>query len=263
MEISDGETSTDRTGSVEPRNMKIICAGLSRTGTTSLAQALRILGFTVFDWPQHMSIHGDEWFDIYHRGKQPDFASMYKDVDATTDSPPAFWCQEIYEAFPSAKVVLTIRDNEDIWVRSMAKQRETDDLKGSWFLTRIAIRRWLYRKYYALLDAVDSAALGSLNSKSTVLLRKKYREHNERIQAVIPEKKLLIFNVKQGWEPLCKFLGCEIPEQPFPWQNIGSSSSLNRLANQRKELRFIVIVILASLCVLLSACYFFGSSVSI
>ena len=62
--------------------MKIICAGLSKTGTTSMARALRMLGFTVFDWVEHQSIHGDKWLDIYYRGKSPDFASMYGDVDA-------------------------------------------------------------------------------------------------------------------------------------------------------------------------------------
>lgn len=81
-----------------------------------MAKALQILGFTVFDWSEHDSIHGDEWLDIFHRGKTPDFPSMYKDVDAVTDLPPAFQFQEIYEAFPDAKVILTIRDSEDVWV---------------------------------------------------------------------------------------------------------------------------------------------------
>ena len=224
-----------------------------------MAQALRMLGFTVYDWPQHESIHGDEWLDIYCGRKQPDFASMYKDVDAVTDLPAAFWFQEIYEVFPSAKVVLTIRDSEDVWAKSWAKQQDMDDISGSGLLTRILLRRWLYRRYYALLDAVDSAAFGSLNSKSTVLFKKKYREHNERVQAVIPEEKLFIFNVKQGWKPLCKFLGCAIPEQePFPCQNVGAADCLQRLTKRLQELRCSITVIIATLFVLLSACYFFG-----
>ncbi|XP_078350485.1 uncharacterized protein LOC144635255 [Oculina patagonica] len=239
--------------------MKVICAGLSKTGTTSMAQALRMLGFTVYDFVEHQSIHGDEWLEFYYNGKQPHFASMYKDVDAVTDLPAAFWFQEIHEAFPNAKVILTIRDSEDVWVRSWAKQQEVDDCEGSDWLTKIMLRYWLHRKYYALLDAMDSAAFGILNSKSTVLFKKKYREHNERVQAVIPKEKLLIFNVKQGWEPLCKFLGCEVPEQePFPWQNVGTADSSGRLTKRRQKLRSNVIVILATLCVLFGALYFFG-----
>lgn len=225
-----------------------------------MAKALQILGFTVFDWSEHESIHGDEWLDIFHRGKTPDFPSMYKDVDAVTDLPPAFQFQEIYEAFPDAKVILTIRDSEDVWVRSWAKQKEVDNLKGYGFLTRTLLRSWLHRKFYDLVDAVDSAGFGSLNPKSTVLFKKKYREHNERVQAVIPRDKLLIYNVKQGWEPLCKFLGCEIPEQQqFPQQNREVSVSLERLRKFRQELRFIRIIFLSTLCVLLSAFYFFGT----
>ena len=237
--------------------MKVICAGLSKTGTTSLAKALRILGFTVYDWPEHSSIHCDEWLDIYYRGKVPDFASMYEGIDAVTDLPAAFWIEEIYEAFPDAKVVLNIRDNEDVWARSWEKERKMDnDLNGCWFLTRMLLKWWLYRKYYALIDATDSAALGSLNPKSTVLFKKKYREHNERVQAVVRKENLLIYNVNQGWKPLCEFLGCDIPKvEPFPRQNVGLSHPLARLEKRQKELRFKIILIFAPLCVFLSAFY--------
>ena len=104
--------------------MTIICAGLSKTGTKSLARALRILGFKVYDYPEHRDFHMDEWLDVYCEGKSPDFTSMYKDVDAVTDVPTAFWFQELYEAFPDAKVILSLRDNEDVWVQSLAKQLE-------------------------------------------------------------------------------------------------------------------------------------------
>lgn len=71
--------------------MKVICAGLSKTGTKSLAKALRMLGFTVFDYPEHKKVHLDEWLDVYCQGKEPDFVSMYRNVDAVTDIPSAYW----------------------------------------------------------------------------------------------------------------------------------------------------------------------------
>ena len=49
--------------------MKIICAGLSKTGTTSVAKVLEILGFKVYDWKEHVTNHVDEWLDIYLKGK--------------------------------------------------------------------------------------------------------------------------------------------------------------------------------------------------
>jgi len=239
--------------------MKIICAGLSKTGTTSMSEALRILGFTVYDWQQHEAIHGDEWLDLYLRSKSPDFVSMYDGVDVVTDLPAAFWYQELSEAFPDAKVILTIRDDEDAWLKSWVKQNDLDqNLNGCGVLTKLLSRSCFHRKFYALLDAMSSAAFGSLHSESTVLFKKKYREHNERVQAVIPKKKLLVFNVKQGWKPLCDFLGCEIPGQEFPWLNTGLTDCLERLEKRQRELAVNVILILAMLVVLLSLFHFFG-----
>ena len=56
-----------------------------------MAKALEILGFKVYDWKEHVSIHVDELLDLYLKGKTPDFASMYKDVDAVTDIPANIW----------------------------------------------------------------------------------------------------------------------------------------------------------------------------
>ena len=74
-----------------------------------------------------------------------------------------------------------------------------------------------------------SAAFGNLHSESTVLFKKKYREHKERMQTVIPKKKLLVFNKnKAGNLSLCEFLECEIPGQEFPWRNTGLTDALER-----------------------------------
>ncbi|PFX31354.1 uncharacterized protein LOC111322195 [Stylophora pistillata] len=217
--------------------MKVICAGLSKTGTTSMATALRILGLAVYDWSEHCTIHVDEWLNILHRGKIPDFSAMYNNVDAVTDLPAAIWFQEILEVFPDAKVILTVRDNEDVWVRSWSKQQEVENnLNGCWFPTRILERQWLYHKYYALADATNSAAFGSLNPKSVVLFKKKYREHNERVKVVVRKENLLIFNVKQGWGPLCEFLKCQIPTQePFPRINVALSNTFEKMAKRQQE----------------------------
>ena len=95
--------------------MKIICAGLSKTGTKTLAKALRILGYTVYDYFEHESFHANEWLAILCEGKDPDFIAMYRDVDAVTDLPAADWFQKIFEAFPHAKVILSLRDNEELF----------------------------------------------------------------------------------------------------------------------------------------------------
>ena len=83
---------------------------------------------------------------------------------------------------------------------------------------------------------MNVAAVSSLQTESTVLFRKKYRELNERVQTVIPKELLLVYNVKQGWEPLCMFLGCEVPQESFPWANRGQGGTLQTLAQRKQEL---------------------------
>ena len=102
--------------------MKVICAGLSKTGTKSMAKALRQLGFSVFDGEEHFFIHYQQWRDILNEEKEPDFLSMYRNVDAVTDIPPAAFYEDIFKLFPEAKVILMERDREDIWVESLINQ---------------------------------------------------------------------------------------------------------------------------------------------
>jgi len=90
------------------------------------------------------------------------------------------------EAFPDAKVVLTIRDSEDDWLKSWVREKELEqNLTGCGVLVKILSRCCFYRKVYAEIDAMDSAAFGSLKPESTVLFKKKYGEHSKRVQAVI------------------------------------------------------------------------------
>ena len=85
--------------------MKIICAGLSKTGTKTLAKALRTLGYTVYDHPEAMLLHHYEWIEIFEGKHSPDiFKKMYKDVDAVTDMPANQMWDRILEAFPESKV---------------------------------------------------------------------------------------------------------------------------------------------------------------
>ena len=224
-----------------------------------MAKALEILGFKVYDWKEHVTIHVDEWLDIYLKGKTPDFASMYKDVDAVTDHPAGFWYEEILQAFPDAMVILNVRESEDVWLKSKVRENDVDMYLKAGFLVRWLMRNWSHRKYYALLDCMNVAAVGSLQTESTVLFRKKYREHNERVQTVIPKERLLVYNVKQGWEPLCEFLGCEVPQESFPWVNRGQGDTLRRLAQRKQELAIKVakafIIFMGLIVLFFSCCY--------
>ena len=87
--------------------MKVILAGLPKTGTKTMTFALRELGYTVYDLMEHYQYHREEWLEILTKGgSSSDFVEMYENVDAVADLPACGLWQEILKAFPDAKVGL-------------------------------------------------------------------------------------------------------------------------------------------------------------
>ena len=208
--------------------MKIICAGLYKTGLKSISKALRQLGFTVYDWEEQIFDFLDHWCDVFQNGAQPNVKRVYQNADAVVDLPGNFFWEEILEAFPDCKVILSERD-EDSWLQSWENQLKM--LQSNRF--QIILRDKLSqtgRKFNVITNSCVEATLGSTNPKSTCVFRKRYRMHNYRVKSIVPPEKLLVFNVKQGWKPLCDFLGCEVPTSAFPRENIKGE-----IATQLKE----------------------------
>lgn len=195
--------------------MKVICAGLGKTGTKSLAKALRTLGYTVFDWEEQQLDFLDHWVDVFN-GSKPDVTLVYRDADAAVDFPCPVFFEEILEAFPEAKVILTVRDEES-WVQSLVNQVKMSEAAKPWLWFLSPTGRKLYFVFHSCLYA----SLGdALHLKSTYVYRKRFRIHNDRVRRVVPRENLLEFNVQQGWEPLCQFLGCDTPNVVFPKENV-------------------------------------------
>ena len=182
---------------------------------------------------------------------------MYRDIDAVIGLPASFWFEEIREAFPDAKVILTLRDNEDVWVQSWAKQAEFSTHSGG-FLKRFVLD-FLFpiytSHYFSFLYPLVIAAFGSMNPKSTPVAKKKYREHNQRVQAIIPKEKQLIYNANQGWKPLCEFVGCDVPDQDFPRKNVGLSLSKSFYSDQLQRPKRNVFFSMAIFVLLLGMLY--------
>lgn len=85
--------------------MKIIVAGCPKTGTKSVNAALKRLGFSVFDFVEHLYCLEEEWGAVFSQGWDEDtFRKMYEDVDAAVDLPASLFWEQIHEAFPDAKV---------------------------------------------------------------------------------------------------------------------------------------------------------------
>ena len=140
-----------------------------------------------------------------------------RQIQAITDSPAVFFWEELLKAYPNAKIVLTVRDSPEKYYQSF--------MRTLWpFGLRFCIPTWNpYRLYYRAL--LPESSFGEMNNllykyghgfNFPVDGKRRYLEHNERIRQTIPKERLLEYNVKQGWAPLCEFLGKGVPEDEFP-----------------------------------------------
>ncbi|XP_076817031.1 uncharacterized protein LOC143462674 [Clavelina lepadiformis] len=209
--------------------MKVIVAGFSKTGTKSTNLALRELGYNVHDFLEYFWYFGNDWNRILTKGGSvDDFKKMYEDVDAVMDIPVYFFWKEIHQAFPDAKILLTIRD-EDSWFKSY--QNQMDEGARNKILHTLMILTPLGRKLANFFHNTFKVVLSVIGFKPSVInnlipvnemiSRRLYRQHNADVIQNAPKDKLLVYKVKDCWAPLCKFLGKPVPDKPFPHENIG------------------------------------------
>ena len=99
--------------------MKVICAGFPKTGTKSMANALRRLGYSVHDFEEHLEFNLENYVDyIEGRVGEEVFHEMYKEVDCVVDMPACTLFNIIHKQFPDAKVILMVRSDSEAWLRS-------------------------------------------------------------------------------------------------------------------------------------------------
>ena len=191
--------------------LRIIGAGLGRTGTLSLKLALEQLGagpcyhmMEVAAHPEHSAI----WLAA-DRGESVDWQQIFAGYSSAVDWPAcAFW-HELLAAYPDARVILTLRDGES-WYASF---RET-------ILTRVEN-----------LPPIASPAMRALYELGNeIILRRTFRgsaadmsraieifdAHNASVLAAVETRRLLVYDIADGWEPLCRFLGLPVPQSAFP-----------------------------------------------
>jgi sulfotransferase family protein len=194
--------------------VKVIGAGFGRTGTLSLKSALERLGFNpcyhmmeVIERPGHI----DAWYRTSRDGKVD--WSVFDDYQSIVDWPAVHYWREIITHYPSAKVVLSLRD-ADSWYKSVSETiygRLTTPVPADAPEERHH-HRAMARKI-VLQDTFD----GRFEDKRHAI--DVFERHNEAVRAEIDPSRLLVFNVKEGWEPLCRFLDAPVPDEPFPRLN--------------------------------------------
>lgn len=203
--------------------MEVMCLGMSRTGTTSLAEAMEILGYGTMYSSREMLLRRQDGrcAEIleakYDRGRtatQEQLDSLWGDYRAISGEFAALMAEECIALYPRAKIVLTVRDDEQEWAESVKKTMwHAYNTPLARVVRMLDARQRDLGRVMALLWRVVYG-----NDVSTQAVRA-YREHNARVRRLAGEGRLLVFDVRSGWSPLCAFLGKPLPAVPFPHEN--------------------------------------------
>ena len=191
--------------------LRVVGAGLARTGTTSLRQALQtLLGGAcyhmseVFPRPDHVT--------AWHRaclGSLPDWEQLFAGFDAAVDWPASGFWRELSAANPDALVILSRRESPEVWWQSASR----------------TVLRFTEKEAPAGEEAFWAMCLDFLRARFTdrwldpETAMATYVRHNDAVRTEIPPEKLLEWLPGDGWPPLCASLGVPVPDEPFPYLN--------------------------------------------
>ena len=212
---------------------RVIGAGLPRTGTTSLSAAIsHLLGGPVYHGGTELTLAPphviQSWIHMYKhtpirslRDKEIVYNALRSGVDGyvgAVDGPIGQFIPEMLEIYPDAIVVCTVRERE-AWKKSMLALQGLVKIP---FLELLVYPLSTVRHFMTYLAGQSRRyhEVYGYDSSNPDYLDKVWDAHIEYLKREVPEEKLLFFDVREGWGPLCAKLGCEVPQDmPFPRVN--------------------------------------------
>ncbi len=206
--------------------MKVIGAGLPRTATTTQAIAFEMLGFGRCYHMRDLMMGFEAGLPLWEAVAEgdPDWETILGDAQSCCDWPTARYYKELADYYPDAKVVLSVRDAEG-WIRSM---RETvwaiyfGESVMHYVCEARALVDPLWKRFMELMIKMtwgpDELGPGESTFDDTAFAASMDR-WNERVKRDIPADRLLVWNPRDGWEPLCEFLEVAVPDEPVPNAN--------------------------------------------
>ncbi|KXH32204.1 hypothetical protein CSIM01_05873 [Colletotrichum simmondsii] len=231
MEASEKLRLIDSVTKTRTRPMKLLLLGLPRTATESLNSALEQLGFKVFSfqamwptWQESIPLWTEAIEAKYHNRCKPygraEFDKLLGDYDVVKCPHALLFAEDLAAAYPEARIIVSKRDYEP-WRASMEKT--------VFKLRRSLVFRLLHpldpfrAAWWPFLRLIMDTAYGGW--AEALPGRRPYDEHHARVEAITretPERMLVFSGPKDGWVPLCDFLGLPVPETPYPWTNSGA-----------------------------------------
>jgi Sulfotransferase domain len=203
--------------------MKLIGAGLPRTATTTQMIALEMLGLPCYhmrDMMADLETSVPQWRQALEGNGQWD--EIFEGKESTVDFPASYFWRELMDVYPDAKVLLSVRSGES-WVDSMQ-----NTIAQIWFgdslMHHLAQAQYQIDPVYAgwldvLHDMWEKRGMLLNTDGNPELLATQMEEWNQEVIDTVPAERLLVWNPKDGWEPLCELLELPVPEQPLPHVN--------------------------------------------
>jgi hypothetical protein len=191
--------------------LKVVGAGVGRTGTLSLKSGLEeLIGrpcyhmIEVFSHPDHVAV----WREAAEGGKV-DWAAFLESYGSTSDFPACLFWPEILEANPDAVVVLSTRRNAEAWWESA---------NATIFAIAAGDMPPEMEDWFGMWSAVASARFtADWTDKDAAITA--YERHNAEVRASVPAVQLVDWQAADGWKPLCDALDVAVPAEPFPHLN--------------------------------------------
>ncbi|HEX4180899.1 MAG TPA: sulfotransferase [Caulobacteraceae bacterium] len=193
--------------------LKVIGAGLGRTGTLTLKAALEQLGFGPCHHMTEVFTHPEQaaFWRRAAEGEAVDWEEMFGGYQATVDWPGCHFWRRLADHYPDAKVVLSLRDPERWWEsmsETILKALELGNAETN--PEARAMRRFID------IIVSEQTFRGDFSRENVIAT---FERHNAAVRAAFPAGRLLVFEASQGWDPLCGFLGVPIPPGDFPRTN--------------------------------------------
>ena len=186
----------------------MIGAGYPRTGTSSLKLALEQLGFGRCHHMREIIMDPASaalW--VQAAGGHPDWERIFEGYQSCTDAPGCSFWRELADYYPDAKVLLSVRDPND-WFDSTQATVFSDQMLGmqsgspmEGFFAKVVTREFG----------------DHIHDRDFMLAQ--FERRKQEVIAAIPAPRLLVYDAREGWAPLCAWLGVPVPETPFPHSN--------------------------------------------
>lgn len=170
----------------------------------------------------------DDFYEAYVNREQADWDKIYKGYSAAVDWPTVTFYKDLFVKYPDAKFLLTVR-SADSWYKSV---KNTIHQTANFFEDAEPGSRMS-----KLVRMISKVVLdGRLVDKEAFLdeeaMKKEFLDHIEEVKRVIPADQLLVMELGEGWERMCKFLGKDVPSEPYP--SVNSTEDFKKMVTNRE-----------------------------